>query len=224
MRAHAVLTALAVLLAAPAAAGPWPRERGAGFLSVSGGLERGPLSRVAVGELYGEYGLTRRITLGAHLRREAMQTRADLLARWHPDLSLPLAVGVTLGGRLISGGEAEAQPRRIAPLLAAHLGHGVDTWLGNLWARVDLQAIGQTDAIWGRTEAELSGQVGLRMDWGGLAMVTLAEHRGASMRTRKLTPAVGYALTRRTTVVLDATLLPRERRIDGVRLSLWRSF
>ena len=70
MRAFAVtkswvlaLSAL-VALAVPAGAGPWPREPGAHFLSVSVDRDRDGNQYSA---LYGEYGLTPRYTLGYEL-------------------------------------------------------------------------------------------------------------------------------------------------------------
>lgn len=219
MRARLLVAILIGLMALPAAAGPWPRAPGGGFVSATTGIEDLPLGRTAFVEAYGEYGLTGRVVLGAHLRHAGGRVRADLLARWHPVLPGSLALGLTVGARL--GGE---DARRVAPLLAAHLGRGADTRLGNIWARADVKAVASRSGFGGRAEVELSGQLGLRTDWGGLAMLTLSEHRDRDGRTLKLTPALGYAVTARSTLVLGATLLPRSRRVDGAQLSVWFDF
>jgi hypothetical protein len=219
MRARLLVAILTYLLALPAAAGPWPRAPGVAFVSSTTGIEDLGRGRVAFVEAYGEYGLTGRLVLGAHLRHAGGRVRADLLARWHPLLPGDLALGVTLGARL--GGEGDRRP---APLVGAHLGRGTDTRLGNVWARGDLMAVASRAGIGGRAEVELSGQLGLRTDWGGLAMLTLAEHRTRDSRTLKLTPALGYAVSARSTLVLGATLLPRSRRVDGAQLSVWFDF
>ena len=49
--------------AAPAHAGAWPREPGAAFLSARTDLERSRDGGDLSGEIYGEYGLTKRVTL-----------------------------------------------------------------------------------------------------------------------------------------------------------------
>ncbi len=201
------------MLALPVAAGPWPRAPGGGFLSATTGIED-LADRRAFTEVYGEHGVARQLVLGAHFRRTEGRMRADLLARWHPDLPYDLALGLTLGARL-------REPRSAAPILAAHLGRGVETRLGNLWARADVQAVASRSGIGGRFEADLSGQIGFRSHGGALAMLTLAEHRNRDGRTLKLTPALGHAIGPRVTLVLGATLLPRAQRVDGAQLSLW---
>ncbi len=232
MPARLLIVILLCLTAAPAGAGPWPRAPGTGFVSFTAGAEDLRLLRTQeagleglrlrmepAAEFYGEYGLSERIVLGLHLRRAEGRLRRDLLARWHPRLPGPVALGLTLGARLgVEGG------RRAEPFVAAHLGYGTETRIGNIWARAGLQAVGNPEGLRGIAEVEISGQVGLRMGWGGLAMLTLSEHRDGFGRMRKLTPALGYAVTARSTLVLGATVLPQARRLDGLQLSFWRDF
>jgi len=216
MPARLLIAILICLLALPAAAGPWPRAPGGGFASTTTGIENLRTGQTAFVEAYGEYGLTGQMVLGVHLRHAGGRARADLLARWHPVLPGGVALGLTLGARL--GGESD---RRAAPILAAHLGQGADTRLGNIWARADVQAVANRTGLGGQAEVEYSGQLGLRTDRGGLAMLTLSEHRARDSRTLKLTPALGHAVSARSMLVLGATLLPRSRRVDGVQVSVW---
>jgi hypothetical protein len=213
MRPPLLAAILVSMLALPAAAGPWPRVPGAGFLSATAGIEDLPDRRAFV-EVYAEHGVARQLVLGAHFRRAGGRLRTDVLARWHPDLLYDLALGLTLGVRL-------REPRSAAPILAAHLGRGAETRLGNLWARADVQAVANRSGIGERFEADLSGQIGFRSHGGALAMLTLAEHRNREGGTLKLTPALGHEIGARTTLVLGATLLPRAQRVDGAQLSLW---
>ena len=220
MRAFLIGMFLAGLAAAaPAVAGPWPRAPGGAFVSGSVGTEGHAGRRARIAEVYAEYGLTRRLTLGGHLHLTRATRRGDIFARWHPDLPGPTALGLTLGGRFDS-----ARDPRLAPLLAVHLGRGAETRLGNLWARVDLRAVGSREGLGGIAEMELTGQLGLRTEAGALAMLTLSEYRDRHGATRKLIPALGHAIGARSTLVLSATTLPRERRLDGFTLSLWQAF
>jgi hypothetical protein len=219
MRALLLLPVVACLLAPPAGAGPWPREPGRAFVSAGAGVEDLSRGREPFAEVYGEYGLTPRLTLGAVLRHRPDQAPFDLFARWHPALPGPLVAGLTLGARLGGNGKLP-----VAPLVAAHVGHGAATRLGNLWARADLRAAGGRDGLRGGAEIEASAQFGLRAGWGGLAMVTLSDHRERRGRTLKLIPALGYSISQRSTLVLGATLLPRSRRFDGAHLSVWAEF
>lgn len=220
MRAAALALPLACLLASAAAAGPWPRAPGGVFVATTAGVEEIPAGRRAFAEGYAEYGLDGRLTFGAKLRHRARRAQGDLLARWNTELWGHLALGVTLGARL---GADDGLP--VAPLLGAHLGRGIETGRGNLWARADLWAAGnRRQGIGGWAEIEVSAQLGLRTGRGGLAMLTLADHRDRAGRTVKLSPALGWAVDGRSTVVVGATLLPRGRRLDGAQLSLWLDF
>ncbi|MFN4060166.1 MAG: hypothetical protein ACK4IA_05365 [Paracoccus hibiscisoli] len=66
---------LALLLPLSAQAGPWPREVGQTFLSLSGERNRAGASYASA---YGEYGLTPRSTLGVELGRTTGETTAIL--------------------------------------------------------------------------------------------------------------------------------------------------
>ncbi|WP_209427798.1 hypothetical protein [Pararhodobacter sp. SW119] len=219
MRALLLASTLMIGVAGTAAAGPWPRPVGSGFAAVSVGVEDLATRRVSFGEVYGEYGLDPRVVAGMKLRRAGGNLRADVFARWHPDLAGSIALGLTLGARFDRAGA-----RRIAPVVALHAGRGAQTGLGNLWARADLQLVANRNGPRGLGEIEVSGQFGLRTERGALAMLSMAGHRDRDGTTLKLIPALGYAVGARSLLVLDATLLPRSRRVDGLRLAIWRDF
>jgi len=224
MRVFLLVQLLIGLLTTAAFAGPWPRDQGGVFVTTGAGIERAWHGRQRFVEAHAEYGLGARVVLGANLRRvqginpqgwEVQEARrADLFLRWHPDLGTT-AMGLTLGARW-----SQAVERQVSPLLAVHVGRGAETRIGNLWARAGVQVVRTRDGLRGRAEVELTGQMGMRVG-PTLGMMTLSDYRNAHGRYLKLMPAVGYALTRRSTLLLGATLLPRERHLDGVQISLW---
>lgn len=122
LRALAAGLALIVALNAPAGAGPWPRDKGATFLSLSAERDRAGGSHRA---LYVEYGMTARTTLGLELQRSGTdETGAILWAQraldggqgahrlaaqtgvgmvWRDGARMPLAQGGLSWGRGVPG-------------------------------------------------------------------------------------------------------------------------
>ncbi|TNH40590.1 hypothetical protein [Paracoccus haeundaensis] len=119
---------LALMLPAAVQAGPWPREAGRTFLSLSGERNRADSSYASA---YAEYGLTPRTTLGMELGRAdqaetsavlwlqralddgqgpnrfAMQSGAGVIRR--DDLALPVVQGALSWGRGFDRGWITAQ-------------------------------------------------------------------------------------------------------------------
>lgn len=104
-----ILLLVAVAAALPAAAGPWPRERGEGFVSFSASRDRH--------EVYGEAGLGRGWTASAKLafshRPQADRAEEALVHLWRQvrqgDGGSSLSLGIGAGVRSIAPGRA-AQP------------------------------------------------------------------------------------------------------------------
>lgn len=215
MAARILALILLPWLAPAATAGPWPRAPAEVFAAATSGIEDAASRHRSFAEAYVEYGMGPQWVLGSHLRRSSDgEWRGDIFARWHPAPAGPAAFGFAVGARLTD----DAEDRRVAPLLSAHLGRGTDTRFGNFWARAGIQLVGNARHA---AERDISAQMGVRTGWGGLAMLSLVDHRTRESRTLKLTPALGYTLRARNTVVVGATLLPQSRRVDGLHLSVW---
>jgi hypothetical protein len=158
----ALFGALTLLLPAGAGAGPWPREAGTWFLSPSVGVERSDgLARNFV-DLYGEHGLSPRITATGRVRL-AMPGRDwrdgvvefDSTLRWHPpELAFGIVTAVEAGLRGVAqrnrdpaeielGGGVFVEERSLqtgfAALVRLHAGRGLDTRFGPGWVRGTLE-------------------------------------------------------------------------------------
>lgn len=189
-------------------------------MSTTTGMDRGGAGWLRFSDLYAEYGLTERVTLAAQMRRAANGWRGDLIARWHPPLSgFALPFGLAAGARSNPGGAD-----RLQLLLFAHLGHGVDTRCGNLWTRLDLQALTLPSHPADPVELSLSAQVGFRSDHGIFGMLSLRQHYRNGTATIELLPAIGLAVSQTHTLALSVTATPEGRRVSSAQLSLWSRF
>ena len=200
-----------LLTAHTAVAGPWPQPAGASFAALKLGAERDGTWR-GFGELYGETGLSARLTASAKLRSDGTTHDAEGRLRWHPRLE-GRALGLSLG--------AAAGAERPRALAALHLGRGFSAGTGQGWARLDLT---RWDGPGVAAASELSAQVGLRHDAGWIGLLGATVHRRRGTDTARLRPALGRALTADTSLLAEATLAPRGRHLRGLALQLWHSF
>lgn len=119
-----------VLLFAPAlaTAGPWPREAGRTFLSFSSERDR---SGNRYSSLYGEYGLTSRVTLGVDIGQSGQGDLTALVWTQRPldDGEGPNRFGLQAGAGLVQ------RDQQTLPLVQAALswGRGFEDWLGGGW-------------------------------------------------------------------------------------------
>ena len=199
------------LLANPAAAGPWPRAVGEGFLSFGRTTGNGVQS-------YLEYGLRDRLVVELGLERGADGRRLDAALRWHPpDPGLGLVSGVSLGLRL-----RPEDPVRQRLTLGLTLGRGFETGAGNLWARAGLQLLAPRHPLIRRPELDLTAQIGLRTGpW--LGMLGVSHYRNRFGSETRIRPALGREMHPRLTLVGEA-VLDRSGRREGLNLSLWSRF
>ena len=216
MRRVALLLALCLASAAlPAAAGPWPREKGRGFLSVSVSDDRN--------EVYGEYGLGRGWTAGAKLAfsgggSDVRPNEAQMLV-WRG--MQRGAGGAALSFGLAAGVRAAGSDGPLRPVGAAMLawGHG----------------FGGPRAPWVTAEAALErgpGLHGTKLDltygmrpgkrWLAMAQVQAGQWNDGPVLAR-LELSGGLRLGRAHLLVQPSASLrgPRDRRL---RLSLWAEF
>lgn len=203
----AILTLIALLAAAGAGAGPWPRAPGALFLSSGTQWSRTPTGWRPGAEFLAEYGLRPRLVLALALRHGPSR-EGDLLARWHPpDLPGGWAWGLTAGIR------ASTRLRLIA---GADIGRGTGIRTGNLWLRAGLRLISAP----GGPDADLSAQIGLRgARW--LGMLSLGHYRTPTGSDTRWRPALGFTLSPRLTLLAEASLRPGTRRDPRLALTLW---
>jgi len=213
---------LLCLLSLPlsAQASPWPRAAGGWFVSGTVGQERAASGWQLFGDVYVEYGATARLTLASQLRHGPGHWRGDLLARWHPGAGPGIPpFGLSAGIRLQPDGTDRA-----LVLLAAHLGRGFDTRLGNVWTRLDLQTQTRPTQPASPVEFSLSGQLGIRSTRGLIAMASLTGKRRNGAATLELSPAIGHEIGRAHTLVLGLTASPSTPQVRSAQLSLWSRF
>ncbi|SIO46175.1 hypothetical protein SAMN05444722_2312 [Rhodovulum sp. ES.010] len=193
-----VLTALALWLAAAplAQAGAWLREDGAALLSFSHEITQPREGGDTFGysTLYGEYGLTGRVTVGFDIGKgdASSDWTALLFLRTGRELGrLPgrvaLELGVGAAGIREIGTEAVLQP-------ALSWGHSFETGLGWAWVNLDAKGLFHLAPS---SEA----------DPGTIAGLPLAMREGV-----KLDLALGLNLDDRTRLTLETRF---ERPVDG---------
>lgn len=227
MRLRSILAALAAgaaFGAGPALAGAWPREPGAVFLSARGDFGPTAAGRSPGGSLYGEYGLTRRITLiGQFSNADSPWANARAGVAVQYALSKPEA-----RHKLAVGFGVSAPPSMMGAMLDArietslHWGMGFESRFGGGWATLSakfIQPMAEEAVV-----TDLHGLVGVRPREGWMTMLAANRYEDGEGVTWKLSPSVGYQVTEKITLVPNVT-----RQIGGagettVGLSIWLSF
>jgi len=232
---------LALWLAAgalPASAGPWPRDEGEIFLAFSVSADS-PAVALVTGDtvldryasLYGEYGLGRRLTLGAQVGRGGTEREAQVFLRYTVTAS-EAPWQFALDGGIGLRTEAATADRRLLRLGAA-IGRGfggLDTprwWLplrhDGGWVTLDatgLFDLDTEDVIW-----QAEGTLGMALsDRLRLMLQLKAEEWPQSDRAYTVTPSAAWSLTDRTTAQAGLRMGLGEDPTLGLTLSLWRSF
>lgn len=128
---------LLAVLSGPSGAGPWPREKGRGFVSLTAQVHEpdgfGYLNHFF--GLYAEYGATERLTLGLDVGGDIQRmSKALVFARWPlSPAEQPLKFAIELGA-----GEVESYAA-LRPGVSA--GRGFVLWDRNGWMTADARAI-----------------------------------------------------------------------------------
>lgn len=244
----AALAAAVALTAPQAGAGAWTQAPGAVFLSLSAShfaTDDGDFEESSVA-LYGEYGVTERLTLGGVVEgarslggRDEEDLKFAALARWRlfvGEAGDPFSVQVTAGdnvGDLVPADPGREVANETEVDLRALYGRGFDSPLGPGWVNLEGGVRFQLgDAA---DEIRLDATVGVRPAPRWLAMVqsfnTLGLRNqtgfGADYSVAKIAPSIGYELTDSLTLVLTAEREVAGRNISrGARgrVSLWASF
>jgi hypothetical protein len=202
---------LSLLSAAPAIAGAWPREPGKIFVSIRGDYETGTGETRT--KLYGEYGLTRRITFGFEASDgppdEAKQEEyewqlehGDALVLFPPSRRrVGSFVNVAIGplettNRFAVSLGASAPPDQYGLMMeyrieaAAHWGRGFSSRWGDGWATATAKVIVAKDED--EPITDFHGLVGLKPRDGWMGMLSLGRYTDESGTTWKVSPSIGY--------------------------------
>lgn len=227
MRPHAAALALA-LSAGAAQPGPWPREAGTAFLSLSHSVTEDrtrpghPVS--GYGALYGELGLGGWLTLGLDAGR------GDRYGDWSMIIFLRRALDDGRGRHRLSVeigvGGMGADGAKTQPLLRPGLswGRGVATGWGPGWAALDSLVEYRPEDRTAALKADLT--LGLKPDPDRMLILQLqsGDYPGSEPYLR-LAPAYVRRLGRSATFLeigLKAGLVGERTR--GLKIGLWRRF
>ncbi len=220
----ALVAAVTLAAAASAEAGAWPREPGGGFLSLRADYETSRDGPAPSASLYGEYGLTRRLTLVGQLSNADQPftvSRAAVgvsFALSSDDAVNRFAVG--LGVSTPPDLEGVMTETRLETAL--HWGRGFDSPLGGGWATATVRVLFARDEY--RPITDLSGLIGLRPAEGWMTMLSASRYEDEKGVYYKVSPSVGYELRDSLWVVPSLTQELSEDLSTGVGLALWFSF
>jgi hypothetical protein len=222
-----VLLVLALGLAAdprPAEAGAWPRPVGKTFLSLRRDWERSGDGRERSTSVYGEYGLTERVTLGGrwsdHSSVWTFARTGGFVRLALGDLEAANRFAVSLGASTVPDLYMAEEETRID--LGAHWGRGFETRLGGGWATASyVRRISPSGAP---GIDDLYGTVGLRPWEGGMVMLSASHYRDEGGTTRTLAPALGVALREGVWAVGTYTHEIGGRDLRAFGLGLWLEF
>lgn len=223
-RVPAVAGLLAVLVAGPAIAGAWPRAPGEVFLSFRGEIETSDEGPQHSASVYGEYGLTGRVTLVAQFdnandpwtpRRFGSGARFALSA---PDAINHFAIGAGVSTPPDVAGAMTSTRGE----LSLAWGRGFESRWGAGWATATARVIYGRDTD--RPFTDLSGLVGVRPTEGRMAMLSASRYADDDGVYWKLSPSLGYEIRRETWLVPSLTQELSDDRSTAVGLALWLTF
>lgn len=219
--------AFAILLTPlAAAAGPWPRDEGASFLSFSTQVTT-PSGQIGTGlqsytSLYYERGMKRRLTFGVDAGVSESGAfsgfaflRAPILQRSETHL---FAFRVGLGATGDNGSMDD-----VSAMIGGYWGRGLDTRLGSGWATLDVQMhhrFGQSDVI---TKADATLGIKPSERWKVMLQVQAGRYPGSDPYVR-LAPSVAWEVKEGRHIEFGAQVgVVGDDRI-GLKLGSWLEF
>ena len=211
-----------VMLAAapPGSAGPWPRAEGAGFFSASYTARPQRAGQAHEASVYGEYGLTARLTAGADLHWQDGDAGHVLIFARYP---LPQVQELRSAVQLAAGGYRGSGRSGGMARLTLTSGRGLRTRYGPGWWSVDAAAEwrkGRPGPVW-----KLDATLGLTPDWKlkPLLQVEASKLEGQDL-VWSLLPGVRIRAGRNRSVVASAEYRSAARRTLGIRIGVWQEF
>jgi hypothetical protein len=209
----------------PACAGAWPREPGETFLSIRteadvSGNDAGGTS------LYGEYGLTRRVTLGAQFSNDSAAVnlpRAGAFLNFAlGDLGAASRFAVSVGGSTAAVQNMPMASDEARLDVGVHWGTGFSIGTAGGWATWSyLLHFEDGDA---NPIRDAYGTIGLRPWTGWLAMISGSFYQDAGGTYRRVTPALGYELREDVWAILQVGQQIGDEAATTLGLSIWWSF
>lgn len=210
--------ALLPSLATEALGGAWSRAKGEGFLSVSGLIEEPDafgLYRQSF-SLYGEYGVTERLTFGVDIGGDALRmSKAIAFLRWplrDPEREMKFAVE-------IGAGQVEGE-NALRPGLS--IGRGIAIGKRHGWLNADTRAI-----LAGGGAAAFEGEFTAGLSLGERLKAMMQLQAGIPSQGRdyiRLAPSVVYETRPGTHLEFGVTEPLSGGGERGVKLGLWRKF
>ncbi|WP_372886792.1 hypothetical protein [Shimia sp.] len=212
------LIAIFCLIAAPLLAGPWMREEGGQFLSVSADFGLGG-GADGYGALYYEFGLEPRWTLGIDAGGKGNgETTALVFARtplWRSPQGARLAATLALGSHRPTGGHG-------VPALRAGLawGRGIDPGLPG-WMALELSHQWRGGGLAAQNKLEATLGLRWRHDREAMLQVTAEKTAGQAVAL-SLAPAVVWQVGEAGHLVTGLRL--RDDGAAALTVALWRRF
>lgn len=205
-------------LATLAQAGAWPREKGKTFLANSGQVE-GPDGYGfyhPTFALYGEYGLTERLTVGADIGGDGVQMSKVIgFLRWplgHRDRTVKLAFE-------IGAGQVGAK-NALRPGLS--LGRGLSLWDRNGWLALDNRAV-----VFSADKMALESDFTFGLSSSRKTKVILQVQAGLPAygdAYARFAPSFVYETKPGQHIEIGVSQMFHGGRRHGVKLGLWRNF
>lgn len=230
--AHRIASATAVLatalgLAVPTGveAGAWPRETGRYFLAFRSDGEVAGEGRDRSRSIYGEYGLTERVTLGGEWSDSSSiwtNARSGGFVRLAVgDLSAETRIAVSLGASSPPDAVDAVEGARID--FGAYVGRGFASRFGGGWATASWK-LGVSATGHGTTVHDLGATIGLRPRDRMMTMLTASRHDDGTSSTVKLAPAFGFELREEVWGVVTYSEAVSGGDTRAIGLSVWISF
>jgi hypothetical protein len=216
---------LLLVCAGPAFSGPWLRDKGTGFNATTVEIAPADPARSApypppypvdaYTSVYGEYGLTPRLTLGLDGGSDTYGNSMGLLF-----LRFPLHEGRTarMAGEIAIG--ARWSSTELTPLLRPGLSWGRGVTLFDTAGWVSLDATLLLPANGDRPAAKLDAMLGLNTGTRTKLMLGLTLERSAPT----LSPGVAYRVWDRFHITLGAKLRIAQARPHALTLGFWQEF
>lgn len=197
-------------------AGGWPREQGTGFVAVTTKLGFSGSESWQTHQIYAEYGLPRRITIGVDLYHSPHWDDGQILAFLRAPLSQSssthqFAATLALGWR---------QDTVEAPVVRGSLNWGKG--LGNGWLAADFH-VSHLPGL-GQTELKLETIWGTRRGAWSLMAGVVAEHDLQSTPELQFTPAIAWQVSERLQLLVAADVALGGNTDPALRLGTWITF
>ena len=221
---RALAAAALALVADPAQSGAWPREPGGGFVSARADLETTHSGPAASFGLYGEYGLTRRLTLVGQFSNSDQPFTVSRAA-----IGLTFALSPLDAVNRFAIGLGVSTPPDLVGVMtqtrletSLHWGRGFESRFGGGWVTATARLLFARDEA--KPITDFYGLVGLRPAEGWMTMLSASRFEDGEGVYYKVSPSVGYELRDELWIVPNLSQELTDDRSTSVGVSIWFSF